>query len=287
MLRLDGKALANKRQEQLAQRISQDNTPSPYLCVILVGEDPASQIYVRNKVKACQKVGIASRVHHLPAEVSDTQLHQLIIQLNQNKEVSGILIQLPLPPHLDKHKVFSWLAPTKDVDGLCVENVGRMWGGNPRILPCTPNGIMKILEFYNIHLKGQHAVVLGRSSIVGLPMAYLLQKAQATVTICHSHTKDLPYYTKQADILVVAVGQPQMVGREHVKNKSTVIDVGIHRQDKDPKLCGDVRYKELEEIAFAITPVPGGVGPMTISMLLENTYHLACASHTTNYFGKT
>ena len=285
MIPLDGKKLAKTRQKALAQQISQDTALCPHLSVVLVGEDPASQVYVRNKVKACQKVGITSQVYSLPREVSDTELHQLIVQLNGDKKVSGILIQLPLPHHLDKHKVLSWLDPTKDVDGLCIENIGLMWAGKPRVLPCTPHGIMNILQSYEIDIKGRHAVVVGRSQIVGLPMVYLLQRAQATVTLCHSHTQNLPFHTKQADILVVAAGQPRLVGPEHVKPGAAVIDVGIHRQDKDShkksqsRLCGDVQYEELEKVASAITPVPGGVGPMTISMLLENTLHLSRISH--------
>lgn len=278
MIRLDGKELAQKRQRQLAQRIRQDGSPAPHLCVILVGENPASQVYVRNKVKACQQVGMTFQVYHLPVDVTEVEVHQLIVQLNREANVSGVLVQLPLPPHLDKHRVLSWLDPKKDVDGLCVENIGLMWAGFPRVLPCTPQGIMKILESYEIETQGRHAVVVGRSQIVGLPMAYLLQRAQATVTLCHSQTQNLAFHTQQADILVVAAGKPRFIGPEHVKEGAVVIDVGIHRLDKGLRkglLCGDVQYQELEEVVSAMTPVPGGVGPMTISMLLENALHLA------------
>ena len=274
MLKLDGKAVAEVRQRRLAGEISKLSGDPPHLAVVLVGEDPASQVYVRNKVRACERVGVVSKVHSLSESVSEGELRELLVQLNQSGEVSGILVQLPLPQKFQPHKVLSWVAPEKDVDGLCVENIGQMWSGRPRVLPCTPAGIIKILEHYQIELVGRSAVVVGRSQIVGLPMAYLLQRAQATVTIGHSRTKDLASYTRQADILVVAMGRPRFLGPQHVKEGAVVIDVGIHRQEGGG-LCGDVQYEELEGVASAMTPVPGGVGPMTISMLLENTYHLS------------
>ena len=272
MIKLDGRLVSRVRQEQLANQVSASQD-SLGLSVVLIGEDPASQIYVRNKVRACKKVGIDSRVHQLIANVSEEELYQLVTQLNQNPEVCGILVQLPLPQSLNERKVLSWIDSTKDVDGLCVENIGLMWAGTPRVIPCTPHGVMKILEHYEIIVAGKNAVVVGRSQIVGKPMAYLLQKANATVTICHSHTTDLISHTKKADILVVAAGRPHLIGAEHVKKGAVVIDVGIHRRS-DGQLCGDVRYEEMEGVAGAATPVPGGVGAMTITMLLENTYQL-------------
>ena len=279
MLKLDGKALAKAREKPLAVKISQpqDLNSSVGFAVILVGDNPASEVYVRNKMKACKRVGIHSKTHHLPKDVSEEELRLLILELNKDPAISGMLVQLPLPQHLNKEKVLSWLDPTKDADGLSLENTGLMWAGRPRVLPCTPHGVMKILDHYQVPTAGQHAVIVGRSQIVGLPMAYLLQKANATVTICHSHTRDLAQHTRQADILVVAAGQPRFLGADYVKEGATVIDVGIHHHEG--RLCGDVRYEELEGVASAATPVPGGVGPMTISMLLENTYELARLSH--------
>ena len=273
MLKLDGKVVSETRRERLAEQISQSSGRPPGLAVILIGEDPASQIYVRNKVRACKKVGINSQVYRLPADVSEAELHRQVVQLNNSSEVCGILVQLPLPKNLNEHKVLSWVHPTKDADGLCVENVGLMWSRKPRVIPCTPHGVMKILEHYKVDMAGRCAVVIGRSQVVGLPMAYLLQRANATVTLCHSRTTDLVSHTKKADILVVAAGQPGLVGAEHVKKGGVVVDVGIHRQDNG-QLCGDVRYEELKGVASSATPVPGGVGPMTITMLLENTYQL-------------
>lgn len=275
MVRLDGKAVSRVRRERLSNQISQHSGLQPLgLVVVLIGEDPASQVYVRNKVRACEKVGISSQVHRLPANVSEMEIYKLIVQLNKCSEICGILVQLPLPKNLNERKVLSWIDPAKDADGLCVENMGLMWAGWPRVIPCTPHGVMKILEHYKKDVAGKNAVVVGRSQIVGQPMAYLLQKANATVTVCHSYTTDLISYTRKADILVVAAGQPRLVGAEHIKEGAVVVDVGIHRQNGG-QLCGDVRYEELEGLASAATPVPGGVGPMTITMLLENTYRLA------------
>ena len=271
MIKLDGRTLAKEYEVLLKKKIENSTSP-PSLVVVLVGEDPASKAYIRNKMKACERVGIHLHTHNLPHTVSEKKLKELLFSLNEDPKVSGILVQLPLPKSLNKERVLSWINPRKDVDGLCVENMGLMWAGQPRVIPCTPQGVMKILDNYQIPIEGRHIVVVGRSQIVGLPMAYLLQKAHGTVTICHSRTENLSGHTKKADILVVAAGQPHFLGAKDIKEGAVVIDVGIHR--KKEGLCGDVRYEELEGLASAATPVPGGVGPMTIAMLLENVHHL-------------
>lgn len=277
MMVLDGKKVAEYRRAMVGEKVekmrrTQDRVPG--LAVVLVGEDPASQVYVANKAKACEAVGIKSWIHRLPAQASAAEVKKVIDTLNTDPQVHGLLVQLPLPKHLDTDEVLSWVNPAKDVDGLSVENMGLMWADRPRAIPCTPNGVMAILDYYQIPVTGKHAVVVGRSQIVGKPMALLLQKANATVTICHSKTPDVSYFTKQADIVVVAAGKERFLGREDFKKDAVVIDVGMHRP-KNGKLCGDVRFEELVGWVKAATPVPGGVGPMTITMLLENTLKLA------------
>lgn len=245
------------------------------LAAVLVGDDPASQVYVRNKERACLKAGIASDLHRLPANTSQQQLLDLIAQLNHDPLVHGILVQLPLPKHLEATMVLDAVLPSKDVDGFHPENVGLMLQGRPRFLPCTPHGVMKLLEFEKIQVAGQHAVIIGRSDIVGKPMAgLLLQKgADATVTVCHSRTKNIAEMTRQADILIAAVGIAEFVKESMVKPGAVVIDVGINRVGD--RLLGDVDTEAVSRQASAITPVPGGVGPMTIAMLLQNTVHAA------------
>ncbi len=275
MIRLDGKSLAQKTRDQLKKKI--DEMPiKPGLAVVLVGADPASQVYVRNKVKACESVGIYSERFDLPQDCSEEKLLSLVEQCNQNPKIHGILVQLPLPKHIDTDRVLSQIAEEKDVDALSVESVGKAWLGKAIIHPCTPSGVMEILKEYEISVEGKKAVVIGRSDIVGKPMAQLLLAANATVTICHSRTKDVKAYTQDADIVVVAAGKPKAFDKSYFKKDAVVIDVGIHRIDD--KLCGDVEPEGLADHIEALTPVPGGVGPMTIAMLLENTYKLAQAA---------
>ncbi len=270
---IDGKATAKKTREAVAERIAaltaQGKRP-PSLAVILVGEDPASSVYVNNKEKDCAEVGIKSLPYHLPETTTEQELLSIIDKLNADDTVDGILVQLPLPKHLDEDIVIKHIDPQKDVDAFSEVNVGKITLGKKGFLPCTPAGVMKLLEEYNIEVGGKNCVVIGRSNIVGKPMALLLLAAGGTVTICHSKTKDLAAHTKEADILVVATGRPKMVTKEMVKEGATIIDVGINRVDG--KLCGDVDYEEVSKIASYITPVPGGVGPMTRAMLLENTF---------------
>ncbi len=278
---LSGKEVAKFRSEKLKQRVQEFTSKKgrpPGLAVILVGEDPASQVYVRNKGKACERVGIKSFENKVPADIKQADLNELIESYNSNDEVDGILVQFPLPNHLSKEEVLATIDPKKDPDGLTYENLGLLWSGQKRVASCTPFGVMKILEYFEINPEGKKAVVVGRSNIVGKPMAQLLTDANATVTVCHSRTSDLRSYTSEADIVVVAAGKPRMVGKDDFKKDAIVIDVGIHRPEEGEfagKLCGDVRFEELEGHVAAATPVPGGVGPMTIQMLLENTLTLA------------
>ena len=248
---------------------------TPHLAAVLVGDDPASQVYVRNKERACEACGLKSTLHRLPAETTQEQLAALVEQLNNDAGVHGILVQLPLPKHLNSTPILDAILPSKDVDGFHPENVGLLLQGRPRFLPCTPHGVMKMLQHENIATAGKHSVVIGRSDIVGKPMAALLvQKgADATVTICHSRTADIAAICRQADILIAAVGIPEFVKSDMIKPGAVVIDVGINRVDD--KLVGDVDFAAASEIAAAITPVPGGVGPMTIAMLLQNTLEAA------------
>ncbi|MCH7506620.1 MAG: bifunctional methylenetetrahydrofolate dehydrogenase/methenyltetrahydrofolate cyclohydrolase FolD [Proteobacteria bacterium] len=277
---LDGKAVAVKKRQEIAENVEefiQSQQRAPGLAVVLVGEDPASAVYVRNKIKACEQVGVLSFEHRLPERTSLEELQTLITRLNQDDQVDGILVQLPLPKRLNEHDVLSWIDPQKDPDGLTTENLGLMLSGRARIYSCTPNGVMEILKHYDISIEGKLAVVVGRSNIVGKPMALLLQHANATVTVCHSRTPDISLHTKQADLVVVAAGKKALLGKKDFKQGAVVVDVGMHREvvDGKTKLCGDVRFEELDGWVSAATPVPGGVGPMTITMLLHNTLQLA------------
>lgn len=266
---LNGKTLAAHIKAQLKSEIAKG--PPPTLAVILVGNDPASQVYVRNKEKDCQECGIESRMYQLPANTTEQYLLGLINLLANDLDVHGILVQLPLPPHIDQRKVIEAIPPAKDVDCFTEQNVGRLAIGNPRFAPCTPAGIIKLLEAYEVPMAGKHMVVVGRSNIVGKPMALLGLAKNMTVTICHSKTKDLLSFTRQADILVSAVGKPGFIREGMVKPGTVVVDVGMNR-DKDGKLCGDCEPAVYEK-SVAYTPVPGGVGPMTRAMLMQNTFH--------------
>jgi methylenetetrahydrofolate dehydrogenase (NADP+) / methenyltetrahydrofolate cyclohydrolase len=242
--------------------------------VVLVGEDPASQVYVRNKVAACAKVGMHSVMHKLPAETSEADLLALVESLNRDRTIHGILVQFPVPKHISEEKVIATISPNKDVDGLHPDSAGALMIGEPKFVSCTPSGCMEMLADIGMKdLRGKHAVVIGRSNLVGKPMAMLLLHANATVTICHSGTKDLAAMTRQADVLVAAVGRPRFVTKDMVKPGAVVLDVGINRlpESEGGKLVGDVDFDGVGEVASYITPVPGGVGPMTITMLLQNT----------------
>ena len=277
---LDGNALAQKLRAGFKQEADQLAAQGirPGLAVILVGEDPASQVYVRNKVNACAQAGFHSEKHSYPADVEATTVFAKIAELNADPAIHGILVQLPLPPHFDAEAVLEAIAPEKDVDGFRAENVGALMQGKPCFIPCTPYGAMKFFEDAGITLRGKEAVIVGRSNIVGKPMAMLLMHAGATVTICHSQTQDLKAHCRRADILVAAIGKPKMITGDMVKPGAVVIDVGINRLPDGPdagKLCGDVDFDSAKEVASYITPVPGGVGPMTITMLLANTLESA------------
>lgn len=281
MLLLDGKTVAQHVREQLGSRVKNFQAKvgrAPHLTVVLVGEDPASQVYVQHKNSACEKVGIKSTIHRIPAESSQADLERLLQKLNEDNDVDGILVQLPLPAHLNPERVLEILSPEKDADGLTYTALGALWAGRPFVKPCTPSGVMRILEYYKIPVAGKEAVVVGRSNIVGKPMAHLLTEANATVTLCHSKTRDLSEKTRAADLVVVAAGKPRFLGKDDFKKEAIVIDVGIHRIEGG-KLCGDVRFEELEGHVAAATPVPGGVGPMTVACLLENTVTLAERRH--------
>ena len=277
---LDGNALAQKLRAGFRQEADQLAAQGirPGLAVILVGEDPASQVYVRNKVNACAQAGFHSEKHSYPADVDAATVFARIAELNADPAIHGILVQLPLPPHFDAEAVLEAIAPEKDVDGFRAENVGALMQGKPCFIPCTPYGAMKFFEDAGITLRGKEAVIVGRSNIVGKPMAMLLMHAGATVTICHSQTQDLKAHCRRADILVAAIGKPKMITGDMVKPGAVVIDVGINRLQDGPdagKLCGDVDFDSAKEVAAYITPVPGGVGPMTITMLLANTLESA------------
>lgn len=276
--RLDGKALAYKLQSQLAADVTSHSGQwdrPPGLAVVMVGDNPASAAYVRNKERACMRVGISSFGSHLPTNTSQADVRELIDRLNRDERVDGILIQLPLPEHLDAVALLNRIAPEKDADGLHPENMGRLMRGEPGLRSCTPAGIMAVLKEYDIDPAGKRAVVLGRSILVGKPMALMLLEANATVTVAHSRTENLSELCRQADILVAAVGRPKMIKANWVKPGATIIDVGINRiQDSESgksRLVGDVDFDSVEPIAGAITPVPGGIGPMTVTMLLHNT----------------
>ena len=273
---LDGKAAAAEVRAEVAKGVAElkERGVPVRLDVILVGEDPASVTYVSSKQRDSAEVGIESRVHRFPANVSQKELAALVERLNEDPEVSGFFIQLPLPDGLDSMPLISCIDPAKDVDGLSPESVGRLALILPSLLPCTPHGIIRLLKRNGIELAGQEAVVIGRSNLVGKPLSQLLLRENATVTVCHSRTKNLPEVARRADLLVVAAGRREMVGAEHVKEGAVVVDVGIHRRD-GASLVGDVRLEEVEPKAAWITPVPGGVGPMTRAMLLHNTLEAA------------
>ena len=277
---IDGNALSSEVRGQLAERAAAliAKGVTPCLAVILVGEDPASAVYVRNKVAACEKAGMRSLKDVYAPDVDPAVVFKRIAELNADPKVHGILVQLPLPKHFDSEAVLEAISPEKDVDGFHAENVGALMQGQPCFIPCTPYGAMKFFEEAGISLKGKEAVVVGRSNIVGKPMAMLLMHAGATVTVCHSQTRDLKAHCLRADILVAAVGKAKMIGGDMIKPGAVVIDVGINRINEGPdagKLCGDVDFESAKEVASFITPVPGGVGPMTITMLLANTLESA------------
>lgn len=273
---IDGKAIAAEVRSEVSERVSELNRRgvTVRLDVILAGENQASVTYVRNKENDCAEVGIESRVHRFPEDVTQDELSRLVAELNGDETVSGFFIQLPLPNHIDGTALLSEISPDKDVDGLGPLSAGRLALGMPALLPCTPHGVLQVLKRSGVEIEGKHAVVLGRSNLVGKPAAQLLLRENATVTLCHSRTRDLPAVTSLADVLVVAAGKRGMVGADHVKQGAVVIDVGIHRTE-DGKLTGDVDFEDVEPKASAITPVPGGVGPMTRAMLLYNTVEAA------------
>lgn len=270
-LRIDGKAISTQIKDELKEEVAalKEQGICPCLAVIQVGNDPASSVYVNNKKKACAYIGIESLSYEVDETISQEELLGLIDRLNKDEKVNGILVQLPLPKHIDEEKVIQSITPEKDVDGFHPETVGRMCIGTKGFLPCTPAGIIQLLKRSGIEIEGKECVVIGRSNIVGKPMAMLLLRENGTVTITHSRTKDLKEVTRRADILIAAIGKPHFVTADYVKEGAVVIDVGIHRNE-DNKLCGDVDFEAVEPIASAITPVPGGVGPMTIAMLMNN-----------------
>ncbi len=274
-MRIDGKAVALAVREAIAVRVEalKARGVTPGLSVILVGNDPASEIYVRNKGIACEKAGMRSETIRLPEETTQEQMEAEIERLNRDDGIDGILVQLPLPRHLNERCALNAIRPEKDADGFHLLNAGKLLEGEETVVPCTPKGCMKLLESAGVETAGKEAVVIGRSNIVGKPMALLLMNAGCTVTVCHSKTRDLAAHTRRADILVSAVGKPGFVTKDMVKPGAVVIDVGINRVDG--KVCGDVAYDEVAEVASAMTPVPGGVGPMTIAMLLQNTLEAA------------
>ncbi len=269
---IDGKLISSKEKEAISKEVAELSKSGiiPGLAVVIVGNDPASEIYVRNKHRACEACGIHSEIIALDEAVSEAELLSEIDKLNKREDIDGILVQLPLPKSISGEKVTAAILPEKDVDAFHLENVGRIVSGNYRYLPCTPAGMMKMLEYEGISVKGKNCVVVGRSNIVGKPMALMLLNADATVTVCHSKTENLSDVTKRADVLVVAVGKPNFITGDMVKNGAVVLDVGINR-GADGKLYGDVDFSSVEPKVSAITPVPGGVGPMTITMLLRNT----------------
>jgi len=269
---IDGKAISAEIRQDLVKKVNEIKAQkgvTPGLAVVLVGDNPASQTYVRNKHKSCQEIGVYSEVHKLPGDTGQAEVLSLVEKLNQDPKIHGILVQLPLPDHIDEQAVIHAIRPEKDVDGFHPVNVGNLVIGDKAFIPCTPHGIIELIERSGFEIKGKHAVVVGRSNIVGKPVALLLLQRHATVTICHSRTRDLPAVTRQADILVAAVGRPEMITGDMIKEGAVVIDVGINRVGD--KLVGDVHFESAREKAAAITPVPGGVGPMTITMLLKNT----------------
>lgn len=273
---ISGKEIASQLREEMrteVEKLKQQGL-TPGLAVILVGDDPASHSYVTGKKKACEEIGIYNKSIEHPATLSEEQLLSEIDELNQDETIHGILVQLPLPNHIDEKKVIERILPEKDVDGFHPINVGRMMTGQNALISCTPYGVLKMVQLQNIKIEGKHVVVIGRSNIVGKPVGQLFLNENATVTYCHSKTKNLQEITKQADILIVAVGRANFVGKEYIKDGAVVIDVGVNRLDTG-KLCGDVIFDEAKEVASFITPVPGGVGPLTITMLMHNTIEAA------------
>ena len=274
---ISGKDLSVKLKAEMAEQVKtfpEKYGRVPHLVVILVGEDPASQSYVKGKAKASEVVGIKNTTILKPADISETELLGIIDQLNADDTVDGILVQLPLPDHISEDKVIAAISKDKDVDGFHPLNVAALWMKQPCTVPCTPEGVIRMLEEANVEIKGKRAVVIGRSQIVGLPVSKLLLDRNATVTICHSRTKDLAAVTREAEILVVAIGRPKFVTKDMVAPGAVVIDVGVNRDPETGKLCGDVDYDAVEPIASVITPVPGGVGPMTITCLMQKTIKL-------------
>ena len=273
MLTLSGTELSKQIKEDIREKIAsyvESGKQSPWLVTILVGDDPASKVYVANKKKACNEVGIKSEIIRVPEDTSEKFLLRIIDICNKDNEIDGLLVQLPLPKHINAENILKAIDPKKDVDGFHPENVAKLWLGQDCIKPCTPQGIIDLLDYGNIDLRGKHVVVLGRSNIVGLPVAKMCLDRNATVTICHSKTEDLKEVTRTADVLIVAIGKPKFINNSHLKPGAVVIDVGINR-DENGKLCGDVDYDSISLKASYATPVPGGVGPMTIACLLKNT----------------
>lgn len=275
---IDGKTISAAIKEELKDKVKELNAEGVSIClaVIQVGNDPASAVYVGNKKKACAYIGIDSLAYELPEQTTQEELLDLIRELNAKKEVNGILVQLPLPKHIDEDEIIRAIDPKKDVDGFHPQSVGALCIGQPGFVSCTPAGIIQLLKRSGIEIEGKECVVIGRSNIVGKPMALLLLRENGTVTVTHSRTKNLKEVTKRADILIVAIGKPKMITKEYVKEGAVVIDVGIHRNENN-KLCGDVDYDDVSPICSAITPVPGGVGPMTIAMLMHNCVESAAA----------
>lgn len=273
---IDGKALAQSIKENIAREVAalKENGVTPGLAVILVGDDPASKVYVNNKKKACAQVGIYSEEYLLPADTDEKTLLDLIAKLNADKNISGVLLQAPIPPHLDYRKISETISPAKDVDAFHPYNVGKIMIGDFDFVPCTPAGVIELIKSTGAEIAGKNCVVIGRSNIVGKPQAMLLLKENGTVTVCHSKTKDIASFTRGADILVVAVGRAGFVNGDMIKPGAVVIDVGMNR-NAEGKLCGDVDFASAEPVAAYITPVPGGVGPMTVTMLLKNTVKAA------------
>lgn len=265
---IDGKEIARQVKDECRERVQNEGLDVT-LAVIQVGEDPASTVYVGNKKKACEYIGIRSISYELPEETTEEELLAIVNNLNADDTVHGILVQLPLPEHIDEDKVIQTISPKKDVDGFHPQSVGALSIGQPGFVSCTPAGIIQLLKRSEIDLEGKECVIVGRSNIVGKPMALLMLRENATVTVCHSRTKNLQEVTKRADILIVAIGKPKFITADYVKKGAVVIDVGIHRNENN-KLCGDVDYENVEPLVSAITPVPGGVGPMTIAMLMNN-----------------
>lgn len=277
---IDGKRLAHEMRAGIKESVEKYKAESGKdigLAVVLVGEDPASQVYVRNKIKACEEVGIKSYAYYLDKDTAQARVEELIRSLSVDNKINGILVQLPLPAHLDSKKILELIPYAKDVDGFSAENMGRLSMNEPCLVACTPNGVMKMFESENICLSGKNAVVIGRSNIVGKPMAMLLTNANATVTLCHSKTADLKAKCLEADIVVAEIGKAKFITADMIKEGAVVIDVGMNR-DENGKLCGDVDFENVKEKCSYITPVPGGVGPMTITMLMYNTYLSATRS---------